>query len=678
MILSKIMKRAYYQNSILNFLRDTPESILGELARHHHFELDLAQKNAWLQQIANLKEQLVDFQFGEIFFEFSIPRMGKRADVVLYLMDIVFVLEYKVGAKTYDRHSIDQVLDYALDLKNFHEGSHQKPIVPILICTKAPSHENAIVPFPDGIAQPQLCNGSDLASLIKQAISVIVQQRSAERAPVYGLSDNSQEELGAEKWSEAGYKPTPTIIEAAQALYQGHSVAEISRSDAGAKNLTITTDCINKIIENSRKNGRKSICFVTGVPGAGKTLAGLNISTQKLDTTTEEHAVFLSGNGPLVAILREALTRDEVERAKAHGQKVSKDAVKQKVSAFIQNIHHFRDEGLKSDAPPIEHVVVFDEAQRAWNQAQAEKFMIQKRGQDSFDMSEPEFLISLMDRRKDWCTVICLIGGGQEINTGEAGLIEWFNALQSRFKHWDVYHSGQLANKSYNWGQDLEEKLKHLNSVKDEALHLSVSIRSYRAEKLSEFIGAIIDGDAEQARSIQPHLGQYEIVLTRDINKAREWLRSKARGSERLGLVASSGAIRLKPEGINIKAEIDPVTWFLNGKEDIRSSYYLEDVATEFHVQGLELDWVGVCWDADLRFEGNKWELYNFKGTKWQNINDAYRRVYLANAYRVLLTRARQGMVIFVPQGDARDPTRPPSFYDDAYRFLRRCGLEEG
>lgn len=671
------MKRAYYQNEISIFLKDDPEKILGELAHHHHFALDLAQKNAWLAQIENLKEQLTDFQTGQIFFEFSVPRMGKRADVLLLIMNTIFVLEYKVGAKTYERYQTDQALDYALDLKNFHAGSHHRRIVPILISTKAPPKDNKISWFADGVAMPLLSNGGDLSALIRQAISAIGQERKPAHSISYGMSDLPQDGINDESWAESGYKPTPTIIEAAQALYQGHSVEEISRSDAGAKNLTITTDCINAIIENSRKNGRKSICFVTGVPGAGKTLAGLNISTQKLDKSSEEHAVFLSGNGPLVAILREALTRDEVERARAEGKKISKDAVKQKVSAFIQNIHHFRDEGLKSDAPPIEHVVVFDEAQRAWNQAQAEKFMVQKRGQAAFDMSEPEFLISLMDRRKDWCTVICLIGGGQEINTGEAGLIEWFNALKSRFQHWDVYHSGQLANKNYNWGEDLESKLSTLNAKKDDALHLGVSIRSYRAEKVSEFVGAIIDGNAEHARNIHASLSNYPIVLTRDINQARDWLRSKARGTERLGLVASSGAIRLKPEGIVVKAEIDPVTWFLNGKEDIRSSYYLEDVATEFHVQGLELDWVGVCWDADLRMENGAWAFYNFKGTKWQNVNDSYRRVYLANAYRVLLTRARQGMVIFVPKGDERDPTRPQNFYDETYEFLGQCGIKK-
>lgn len=672
------MKRAYYQNEISIFLKEDSEKILGELAHNHHFALDIAQKNAWLEQIENLKGQLTDFQTGQVFFEFSIPRMGKRTDVLLLIRGIVFVLEYKVGAKAYERYQIDQALDYALDLKNFHAGSHSKSIVPILISTKGPLQDNSMSWYADGVAVPLLSNGKNLSILIQQSISAIYKRPINDYSQSYGMRDHPQDKLDdARTWSESGYKPTPTIIEAAQALYQGHSVEEISRSDSGAKNLTITTDCINAIIDNSRKYGRKSICFVTGVPGAGKTLAGLNISTQKLDNSSGEHAVFLSGNGPLVAILREALARDEVGRAKAEGKKISKDAAKQKVSAFIQNIHHFRDEGLKSDAPPIEHVVVFDEAQRAWNRDQAEKFMIQKRGQSVFDMSEPEFLISLMDRRKDWCTVICLIGGGQEINTGEAGLIEWFNALRSKFQHWDVYHSGQLTNKNYNWGEDLESKLSSLNVKKDEALHLGVSIRSYRAEKVSEFVGAIIDGDNEQARNISSSLANYPIVLTRDLNQARDWLISKARGTERLGLIASSGAIRLKPEGVVVKAEIDPVTWFLNGKEDIRSSYYLEDVATEFHVQGLELDWTCVCWDADLRMYNGVWAMYNFKGTKWQSVNDAYRRVYLANSYRVLLTRARQGMVIFIPNGNDRDLTRPPSYYNETYDFLKNCGIEE-
>ncbi len=674
------MKRAYYQAKIFNFLKNSPEEILGELAKNHHFSLDIMQKNAWVEQIENLKDQLKDFQNGDIFFEFSIPRMGKRVDVLLLIYGVIFVLEYKTGAKKHEKHAIDQTLDYALDLKNFHEGSHHKHIVPILISTKSSEKANSIRWYKDNISVPLFSNGTDLRRIIQQALTEIPRQARIDvnglSDIIAGLSDLHQEDLDANEWADSGYKPTPTIVEAAQALYQGHSVDEISRSDAGAKNLTHTSDCISEIIGHSKKYGKKSICFVTGVPGAGKTLAGLNISTREVDEGTEEHAVFLSGNGPLVAVLREALARDEVAREKSQEKSLSKKEAKQKVSAFIQNIHHFRDEGLKSEAAPIEHVVVFDEAQRAWNQVQTEKFMVQKKGASEFEMSEPEFLISLMDRKQDWCTIVCLIGGGQEINTGEAGLIEWFNALEKRFQHWDVYHSGQLKDKNYSWGENLRSRLTKFNSMEKESLHLATSIRSYRAERLSDFVGAIINGNTKQAKNIYSSLDAYPLTFTRDLSEARDWLRQQARGTERFGLVASSGAIRLKPEGITIKSKLDPVHWFLNGKEDIRSSYYLEDVATEFDIQGLELDWTGVCWDADFRMENGSWGLYAFKGTKWQNVNDNYRRVYLANAYRVLLTRARQGMVIFVPKGDEQDFTRPPNFYNETCEFLLSCGIK--
>lgn len=670
-----MIERSYYQSELIKFLTDSKDQILGEMASNHHFALDIMQRNAWVEQIDNLKEQLCNFQNGKIFFEFAIPRMGKRVDVLLLIHGVVFVLEYKAGAKKHERYATDQTLDYALDLKNFHEGSHDKYIVPILLSTKAQTQINQFSWYKDKVAAPLLSNGNDLADIIMRTVASI-QQLKSENTQTYGFSDTEQESSNDKKWADSGYKPTPTIVEAAQALYQGHSVEEISRSDASAQNLTHTADCISEIIEHSKVNGRKSICFVTGVPGAGKTLAGLNISTRKPDHS-EDHAVFLSGNGPLVAVLREALARDEVTRAKAQGEKLSKKEAIQKVSAFIQNIHHFRDEGVRSPEPPTEHVVVFDEAQRAWSQAQAQKFMESKKGVLNFNMSEPEFLISVMDRRQDWCTIVCLIGGGQEINTGEAGLIEWFDALKKRFQHWDVYHSEQLTDKNYSWGQDLGAKLSELHTQEKKALHLAVSIRSYRAEKLSDFVGSIIDGDSGQAREIYEHLEKYPIALTRDINKAREWLREHARGTEHFGLVAYSGAIRLKPEGINVKAQIDPVNWFLNDKEDIRSSYYLEDVATEFDIQGLELDWVGVCWDANLRREDDAWGLYNFSGTKWQNVKDEYRRVYLVNAYRVLLTRARQGMVIFVPKGNEQDHTRPPEFYSETYKYLQNCGLKE-
>lgn len=666
-----MIRRAYYSQSIPAFIQDTESSILGDLTRGHSFSLEIQQTNAWIHQIAHLKQQLSPFTSGEVFLEFAIPRMGKRVDTIVHYAGVIFVIEYKVGARTYDRGAIDQVLDYALDLKNFHEHSHDKPIVPILVATAAPSARNDAIWFDDQIARPLRSNGDDLAALIEQ----VVRNRQPETRYGPGVSDIAQAQMDM-PWAEGGYRPTPTIIEAAQALYQGHNVEDISRSDAGAKNLTLTTTALKAIIHQARTHSHKAICFVTGVPGAGKTLAGLDISTQTAEAA-EEHAVFLSGNGPLVTVLREALARDEVSRSKARGAPVDKSAALKRVSAFVQNIHHFRDEGLRSDEPPIEHVVVFDEAQRAWNQDHASKFMKQKRGLASFDMSEPEFLISVMDRRSDWATIICLIGGGQEINTGEAGLVEWFNALQKRFPEWRIYHSGHLTHPNYSWGQDLGAKLKGRAATVVEDLHLAVSVRSYRAEKLSEFVGAVIDGDANRARELKGDLASYPLVLTRDLNTARHWLRAQARGTERIGLVASSGAIRLRPEGLHVKADIDPANWFLNSKDDVRSSYYLEEVATEFDIQGLELDWTAVCWDADLRRSPQGWKHYRFRGATWQSVNEEVRRAYLANAYRVLLTRARQGMIIFAPKGACEDETRQPDFYDLTFEFLKACGIDE-
>jgi Schlafen group 3, DNA/RNA helicase domain len=505
-----------------------------------------------------------------------------------------------------------------------------------------------------------LSNGDYLGALLRS----VVQQTPKQKV------------LDPTAWATSGYKPTPTIIEAAQALYRGHRVEDITRADAGAKNLSKTTACLTQIIEDAKAQHRKAICFVTGVPGAGKTLAGLNLVTQRTKVHEEEHAVFLSGNGPLVEVLREALTRDEQAQALLVNKPIKRADATRKVEPFIQNIHHFRDANLVTDAAPDEHVAVFDEAQRAWDKNQTAKFMAQKKGIPNFDMSEPQFLIQVMDRHSDWCTIVCLIGGGQEINAGEAGLTEWFLALKRSFPEWLIYTSPELTHRDYHWGQDLASVIADHTHQIHQGLHLSVSVRSFRAEKLSEFVGALVHGEADNARSIYQHIeATYPIVLTRDLAHAREWLRSQARGSERFGLVASSGASRLKPEGINVHEKIDATYWFLNGKTDVRSCYYLEDPATEFDIQGLELDWVGVCWDADFRFVNARWSHHKFRGTAWQNVNNISQRSYLANAYRVLLTRARQGMVIYIPPGES-DPTRPPEFYEGTAAYLEKCGLK--
>jgi len=477
--------------------------------------------------------------------------------------------------------------------------------------------------------------------------------------------------LNIKRWLSEGYRPTPTIVEAAQVLYRTHSVKEISRSDAGAVNLRDTGACVGAVIDCARRDNRKAICFVTGVPGSGKTLAGLNISTVLADAHPDEHAVFLSGNGPLVDVLREALARD-----KSRSEQTPKKDAHRKVRTFIQNIHHFRDHYVGNDEVPIEKVVVFDEAQRAWTREQASHFMQRKRGQLNFDMSEPEFLVSVMDRHPDWCAIVCLVGGGQEINTGEAGISEWIDALETRFRNWQVCVSPQIALPDYGSVQRMEHFLKSPRVIPNDRLHLAVSLRSYRAEALSDFVGYVVDGKPELAKASYAKIQRnYPIFIARSLAKAKSWLRGRARGSERIGLVASSGARRLRPEGLHVKAPVDPVTWFLNGRADVRSSYYLEEVASEFTVQGLELDWAGVCWDADLYRNSQGWAFQAFKGTKWQKVTDEKQRLYLKNAYRVILTRARQGMVIFVPRGDHADPTRAPSVYDDIFQFLCSCGI---
>ncbi|AEU38369.1 DUF2075 domain-containing protein [Granulicella mallensis] len=647
--------KAYYNEPISSFLKDDANRILGILTAEHHHALEEQQRWAWLQQISILEAALTDQQDGRIFLEFYIPRMGKRADALLIAKNIVFVIEFKAGASEHTSTAFDQVEDYALDLKNFHEGSHRVPIVPVLVSTNAESRPISELKFADDlVASPVGTNKADLSSLIHKICAEYI-------FPT----------LDIDVWMAKGYRPTPTIVEAAEILYRTHSVTDISRSDAGAKNLQETSASVSKIIDQARQNRTKSICFVTGVPGSGKTLAGLNIATRRSDEHRDEHAVFLSGNGPLVDVLREALIRDRATR-----EHIPKKTAEREVRSFIQNIHHFRDDYVGNNDIPVEKVVVFDEAQRAWTRKQAASFMQRKRGQADFNMSEPEFLISVMDRHPDWCAVVCLVGGGQEINIGEAGISEWISAIETLFPTWEVHVSPRIALPEYGSPIEIEKFLASPRVRVDEHLHLAVSMRSFRAEALSDLVGHIIDNEPESARAAFKRIETvYPIYLTRNLDVAKTWLRSQARGTERFGLVASSGAQRLRPEGIHIKTEIEPANWFLNGSTDVRSSYYLEDVASEFAVQGLELDWVGVCWDGDFHHKNETWVCQNFKGTKWQSVNDESRRLYLKNAYRVVLTRARQGMILFIPKGDISDPTRPPSFYDGTFDYLRSCGI---
>ena len=646
------MLRAYYGKSIADFIQEDNQRILGELSeKHQNNKLEILQKNAWKQQITILKSQLSGLN-GYIYFEFLIPRMGKRVDNIVILGDKIFLLEFKIGSEQYDRHAIDQVIDYALDLRNFHEGSHHANLIPVLIAEKASKKFKNNFQEAQNLNQAILLNAQNLREFFKPY--------------------NSTSLMDVLAWEQSPYKPTPTIIEAAQALYQNHDVAEITRSDAGAKNLSATANCISNIIEQAKQGNKKAICFVTGVPGAGKTLAGLNIANQRLKVAEDEHTVFLSGNGPLVQVLQEALARDSVIK-----NKIKKENALKATKAFIQNIHHLRDEYLENSQAPTEKVVVFDEAQRAWNQHQTCKFMRQKRGRPDFNKSEPEFLIEVMNRHQDWCVIVCLIGGGQEINTGEAGLVAWMQALKSSYIDWQVHYSNLIVNQD-NYLQDTAIKnWLSTTGVKQNHLHLATSVRSFRSEKVSAWVHALLDID-EQAKSLWKEIkSNYPIVLTRDLQKAKAWVKAQAKGSERYGLVASSGARRLKALGVHVKNEIDVANWFLNPKDDVRSSYFLEDVATEFDVQGLELDWVCLAWGENFYYQGNQWYYQSFKGCKWQNINKEEDKQFTQNAYRVLLTRARQGMVVWIPEGSESDNTRQKKFYDGTYQYLKSIGIDE-
>ena len=655
-------KRYYYSDTISDFMEKEEFEIVGELTLAYSHTINDETKRSWLDEIRVLRSVLNKYRNrGSVYFEYNIPRMGRRADVIALIDDIVFVIEFKTINSKFTHEAVIQVWDYALDLKNFQEGSRNRKMVPILVaptekdknCVMELSH------FEDLVYRPMQVNEERL----NDAIDCVLAEIGTE--VVFSPSKDYA-------WAKSGYEPTPTIIEAAIALYEENTVEDITKHDG---NIDETSKCLENIIKECRENKHKGICFVTGVPGAGKTLIGLQTAISQFEQN--EKAVYLSGNFPLVEVLQEALSRDYVRRSKEKGERCTKAEAKSKVKAFIQMIHHYRDfylEGTKvvngkilpiegyfqshTDRAyiPAEHVAIFDEAQRAWTKEELVRFMKEKKSIKDFPYSEPEYLMSCMDRQTDWGLVVCLIGGGQEINKGEAGISEWIASLNRSFNDWHVYMSDKLTEKEYADGKTLELLSIDNSHVHIEpSLHLSVSMRSFRAEKVSLFVHQLLSLQKEDAALTLKELQNYPIVLTRSLDDAKQWLKSHARGSERYGILASSRAERLKAISINVRYQPDFVHWFLEDASDIRSSNALEDTLTEFKVQGLEIDWACVAWDADLRLNKNhtKWEHYQLRsGTKWQNINKPINREYQINAYRVLLTRARQGMVLVVPNGD--------------------------
>ena len=703
--------RCLYAAMFGEFLSKEPLAVLGTLHNNYHGDALTTTDEAWMGEIELMQQVLEPWreEQGQIVFEYDIPRLGKRIDVVLLLRGMIFCLEFKVGKKEEFQAGIEQVMDYALDLKNFHLFSHDKKIVPILIPTKYKEYTTVFQPsvYNDDIYNPMITGEEHLQELI----SKVLEHAGAKR-----------EDGGIDDWLISPYAPTPTIIEAARTLYENHSVEDITRHEADKVSTDTTINYILQVIQQSKDRQQKSICFVTGVPGAGKTLVGLDVAIKQTykdgELDKENGAVYLSGNGPLVAVLIEALARDNQKKCSERGERKNMSDSRREVSEFIQIIHRYRDNMLAKIKNPVEngeleidpekavklaatgygeveHVAIFDEAQRSWTHKRIADYL--KRGGTygnklkvpNFPMSEAEFLIWSLDQREDWAVIICLVGGGQEINTGEAGITEWIKALNNRFKHWNVFISNKLTDPEYAEGRVNDLLRENSNVTFSDSLHLAVSLRSFRAETLSAFIHSLLSF-APDASSLYQDVKQkkYPIMLTRDMDKARKWLRKMARGTQQTGVLVTKVAARFKPLAVNILPQGDEnaVHWFLEDKTDIRSSNYLEDAATEIQVQGLELDYACVLWDADMRCEEGSWAYYKFNGkNKWNPENNNESRKYMLNAYRVLLTRARQGIVICVPYGNSNktpegfpeDPTRLPEFYNGTYEYLKSLGLEE-
>ncbi len=707
--------RCLYHSTLDSFLEKEKEFILGVLCDRYHGDALTTTREAWIKEIEILQTALLHWKEsdGRIIFEYDIPRLGKRIDTVLLLKGIIFCLEFKVGEKVIHETDVDQVLDYALDLKNFHKFSSDRLIVPILIATKYKSHSSVIQAsvYDDRVVNPLITGESGITEVLSDVLRVF---------PAEGTVHKD--------WIISPYAPTPTIIEAAKTLYENHSVEDITRHEADKVTTDNTIAYILQVIHKSREKGEKSICFVTGVPGAGKTLVGLDIAVKQTYQGTDkpvedEGAVYLSGNGPLVAVLNEALAKDNYAKCRERGERKKLTDSRREVGKFIQIIHRYRDNMLAKIKNPVEngvleidpekavknqsagygeveHVAIFDEAQRSWTHKRLADYL--KRGGTygnkikvpNFPMSEAAFLIWSLDQREDWAAIICLVGGGQEINTGEAGISEWIKALNEIFPHWKVYISPHLTEPEYAEGQVDRLLSGNPNVTYSESLHLGVSLRSYRAEKLSAFVHSLLAVD-ENAAAIYAQIKEnYPILLTRDMEKARRWLHEKVRGTERTGVLITKESARYKPLGIHVLPSDDEnaVHWFLDDKADTRSSNYLEDAATEIQVQGLELDYTCLLWDADMRFENGQWQYYSWSRqmSRWvkltaSNESRQEKMKYMLNAYRVLLTRARAGMIICVPEGNPHktasgfweDSTRLPEYYDGTYNYLKSLGLKE-
>ena len=641
---------AWYSAKLRDFVNENTESIAGVLSKSgadRNLAINPETLMSWRNTIEGLRKSSNDWISANpsaldwsLLLEYEVPRRSKRIDAVILAHDIVGLVEFKDGAAGYARDARWQAEQYALDIRDFHAVSRGKKIVPFLVATSAensleqPQYSTDMAPYPLACV-----NFDGLTNGINRVFSK--------------LSKLSDTPIVLDDWNHSSYKPTPWIVEAAREIFNQNDIREIRAAES--HNLDETVACVIELIDFCQQNQKHGIAFITGAPGSGKTLAGLQVvhSIRALDSNNEALAVFLSGNRPLVEVIRESLSID----AATHGQ--SKKEMSRIAATFVQHAYQFRDHHVKEVSQiPEEHVILFDEAQRAWDAKQ-----VGSKTNMDIPRSEPELFLDIMGRRSDWSVIIAVVGSGQEINRGEAGLGEWGRAILYSDREWVVRASPQVVSENPNipGGTLLQQGETYEYLTTDERLHLEMNLRSPRAERLNHFVDAVINLEVDTAKILFKSITDFPIFVTRDLAAAKQWLKDRTDVDHRCGLVANTSARRLRAWGLDTKvlyADAAWANWFLKPQGDIRSSHQLEVPATNFDCQGLELDWVGMCWGNDVTVNStyDSWVTNKLSGTTWQSAKGDQRR-FMLNSYRVLLTRARKGMVIWIPNPDTGDVT---------------------
>jgi hypothetical protein len=656
--------RSFFATSVGNFLTVDPDLIVGRMSARVaelHRSADREQIRSWKREVEILCDAFQQLGHAvrdwSILLEFPLLRLGKRLDAVVLAPGIVFVIEFKIGSAAFLRADLDQVETYALALRDFHAASQKRVIVPILCSELASRSEMTAEPIVDGVTQTITANTETLA----YALDCNKDLQGGDHTPIT-----------VTQFETSPYRPTPTIIEAARALYAGHTVAEIGRADAAADELTRSIERLTAIVAEAKARKERRICFVTGTPGAGKTLLGLELALKsRVAGGGLPPASLLSGNPPLVHVLVEAVAEN------AHAYKsVKKQDARREASSAIQGLLGFLREHSEGSPPP-EHVLVFDEAQRAWDAEVGLKLLGRSR-------SEPALFLDIM-ARVEWACLICLVGPGQEINRGEGGLPLWGEALTQLAGtdiQWEVSASpAALYGGADVGGFGLFNEVPHSMRVRQEPrLHLANAMRSYRSPQQVRWVSELLNGNLHAAAEIASDLAEPPALITRNLADAKAWLKLRRRGGRSAGLLASSGAVRLVADGLPPTPrsnELDAIAhWFLKPFDDYRSAGALETPLSEFGCQGLELDYVGLCWGGDLIWRDG-WIGRSMAAPRWREISDPARRRHRINGYRVLLTRARAGSVIYIPSGNAEDLTRSPRELDSIATALSMAGCSQ-